>query len=540
MLRRIHASRLDLQRAFTLEDHESLAELFCWYRIYAVAEFPAAPELPAACMAMTEDPSGRVPWSTEEFRIPRIAVILAARIPNVISDVHSLRRLPERIAKWYRTYGQSLIPRSGRPPPVPVVKPGKQRQGGGVNLVGFVCGQSGLGEDVRMASAALRAAGVAHVVVDVPGGACIGAYDTSLAHLLTDRLPYRITIYCMSAFDMVTLYLARGPAFFSEQYCIGYWPWELPRFPGLWDQAYGLVDEIWAGSKFTARAYRGRGRCPVRVLPCPVVLTPVQSVPRRDLGLHDLDAFVFVYPFDVNSYLSRKNPLSLVRAFRRAFPPTQRHVALLLRVNGDPDGHPGWLELIAETSLDDRITVLTGTLERAQALGVIAACDCLVSPHRAEGFGRNIAEAILLGVPVLATAFSGCMDFLAEEEEIPFEPVAVQDGDYPFADGMWWAEPSINEMARRMREVCRIRQAGAVAMDERLSRRRLEVTNAYAPLAAGQAFARRLRVIERLGKATPITTSSPARCRGEGDCGGNEPAHRVAHHQPPDGYRLKS
>ena len=66
-----------------------------------------------------------------------------------------------------------------------------------------------------------------------------------------------------------------------------------------------------------------------------------------------------------------------------------------------------------------------------------------MSPHRAEGFGRNIAEAILLGIPVLATAFSGCMDFLAPEEGLPFEPTPLRDGDYPFGEGLWWAEPSI-------------------------------------------------------------------------------------------------
>jgi glycosyltransferase involved in cell wall biosynthesis len=497
MLRRVYTSRLDLQHAFPLQDHEGLAEFFCWYRIYAASELVAAPELPAVCMAMTESPSQRQPWATGGLQIPRIAVILAAGTPNLSSDACDLRRLPERVADWFGTYGRSLIPPPTPPPSLAVAQPGKQRRSGGVNLVGFVRGQSGLGEDVRMASAALEAAGVAHVLVDIPAGASIPQQDTSLAHLLTDRLPYDTTIYCMSAFDMVTLYLARGPAFFAEQYRIGYWPWELPRFPRLWDQAYTLVDEIWAGSKFTAHAYRGHRGCPIRWIPCPVVLPPVKPVPRGDLGLHDQDAFVFVYPFDVNSHLARKNPLSLVRAFRRAFPPAQRGVALLLRVNGDPNGHPGWLELMAESSVDDRISVLAGTLERAQALGVIAACDCLVSPHRAEGFGRNIAEAILLGIPVLATAFSGCMDFLAEEEEIPFEPVAVRDGDYPFADGMWWAEPSINEMARRMREVRRTCQASRTALDERLSQRCLEVTKAYSPLASGQNFAQRLRVIAR-------------------------------------------
>ena len=217
----------------------------------------------------------------------------------------------------------------------------------------------------------------------------------------------------MSAFDMATLYLARGPAFFSGQYRIGYWPWELPRFPVLWNDAFALVDEIWAGSSFTACSYRAHCTKPVRRLPCPVVLPQVEPVARCDLELHSENAFLSVYPFDINSYLARKNPLGLVRAFRLAFPPTDLRVALLLRVNGNPDCQPGWAEVATECAADRRITILAGTLDRQAALGVVAASDCLVSPHRAEGFGRNIAEAILLGIPVLATAFSGCTDFCA-------------------------------------------------------------------------------------------------------------------------------
>jgi glycosyltransferase involved in cell wall biosynthesis len=348
-----------------------------------------------------------------------------------------------------------------------------------------------------MASAALEAAGIPHVVFNVPAGPAVSQQDDQLTHRLTNRLPYNITMYCMSAFDMANLYLARGPEFFADQYRIGYWPWELPRFPALWKDVYSLVDEIWAGSTFTARSHRTQCTKPVRRLPCPVVIPNVKPVPRHALKLDHETAFVFVYPFDVNSHLARKNPLGLVRAFRLAFPPTDWHVALLLRVNGNPDGQPGWTEVATECAADPRITILAGTLNRQAALGVVAASDCLVSPHRAEGFGRNIAEAILLGVPVLATAFSGCMDFLAPEERLPFERTPVGHGEYPFGEGLWWAEPSVPEMARRMREVRRAREKNQAREARRLALRRSEIATKYSPFVTGKAFAARLRQIER-------------------------------------------
>jgi glycosyltransferase involved in cell wall biosynthesis len=342
-----------------------------------------------------------------------------------------------------------------------------------------------------MAAAALEAAKIPHVPLDVPAG------PAAPQKALTDLLRYDITIYCMSAFDTATLYVSHGPGFFAGQYRIGYWPWELPRFPDLWTDALTLVDEIWTGSTFTQQAYQSGNDMTVHKLPCPVVLPPVKPAPRSRLGLHDRNAFVFVYPFDVNSYLARKNPLGLVRAFRRAFPPGDNGVALLLRVNGDPNGHRGWPEIAACSAADNRITILAGTLARDRALGIVAACDCLVSPHRGEGFGRNIAEAILLGLPVLATAFSGCMDFLADEEGIRFALKPVGPGDYPFGEGQMWAEPSVGDMAKRMRAVVRAWQSDGAADEQRLLRRRSEVVAAYSPAKTGRDFARRLRQIER-------------------------------------------
>jgi glycosyltransferase involved in cell wall biosynthesis len=399
---------------------------------------------------------------------------------------------PQLVVEWYKKHGRDLIPSPTLPPaPIAAVRRGR-RQGGGVNLVGFVRGQMGLGEDVRMASAALEAAGIPHALFDVPPGPAVPQQDNSLAHRLTDRLPYKVTLYCMSAFDMATLYLTRGPAFFAGQYRIGYWPWELLRFPGLWNDVYALVDEIWTGSTFTARSYRAHCPKPVRRLPCPVVLPKAEPVPRRELRLHHADAFAFVYPFDVNSHLARKNPLGLIRAFRLAFPPRDLDVALLLRVNGNPDGHRGWAEVVAESAADHRITILAGTLDRQASLGVVAASDCLVSPHRAEGFGRNIVEAILMGIPVLATAYSGCTDFLAPEEGLPFALTPVREGDYPFGEGLSWAEPSIIEMARRMKKVRRACKRKASSLARRLTLRHSEVATAYSPLVTGKAFAKRL------------------------------------------------
>ena len=133
-------------------------------------------------------------------------------------------------------------------------------------------------------------------------------------------------------------------------------------------------------------------------------------------------------------------------------------------------------------------------LDRPDALGILASCDCLVSPHRAEGFGRNIAEAILLGLPVLATGFSGNVDFMESEELIAWTPRKLAPGEYPFGDGLWWAEPSVDDLARKMKDVYRQKvEAHNYSPVSNSRKQRFELR--HAPLSVGRRYAMRLRAI---------------------------------------------
>jgi glycosyltransferase involved in cell wall biosynthesis len=207
-------------------------------------------------------------------------------------------------------------------------------------------------------------------------------------------------------------------------------------------------------------------------------------------------AFVFTYPFDPNSYLDRKNPVALVRAFHMAFLRKDRDVALLLRVNGVLQEGSGRRKLLREIGSDQRIVVMEGTLDRSGALSLTASSDCLVSPHRAEGFGRNIAEAILLGVPVLATAFSGCNDFLAPEEGLTFNLQGVGLGQYPFGEGLLWAEPVVMDMAKKMKLMRAANRRRRCKERERLVLRARRFAEKYAPRVTGRAYVARLEGLQ--------------------------------------------
>ena len=73
------------------------------------------------------------------------------------------------------------------------------------------------------------------------------------------------------------------------------------------------------------------------------------------------------------------------------------------------------------------------------------SCDCFVSPHRSEGFGLLIAEAMMLGRPVIATDYGATAELLTPATGFPvaFRMVPVGEGDYPFAKGQSWADPDV-------------------------------------------------------------------------------------------------
>lgn len=337
----------------------------------------------------------------------------------------------------------------------------------GLNLIGFAFGELGIGEDVRMAASACEAAGIPFAVVNIHPGDYLRQGDMALEALVgngqagQDQAPYAINLFCLTAFDTVRALLERGPTLFAGRYNIGWWPWELPVWPRDWNLAFEIVDEVWAATHFTETMYKASASaahpddpCPVTWMPLPASVARVTPMPRAALGLPE-KRFLFLYVFDFNSYLARKNPFAALAAFRLAFDPADDSVGLVLKtMNSRPD-NPEWKRFVRECAKDRRITLLDTTLARGEVLGLILACDAYLSLHRSEGFGRTLAEAMLFGKPVVGTDFSGNADFLTSETGYPvkWKRRKVKAGEYPFIterDQAWWADPDIADAARQM------------------------------------------------------------------------------------------
>lgn len=336
----------------------------------------------------------------------------------------------------------------------------------GVNLIGFAFGELGIGEDVRMAAEACEAAGIPFAVVNIRAGDTLRQADQALAaHVAkgerqADDAPYAFNLFCLTAFDTARVYLERGLKLFAGRYNIGWWPWELPVWPNSWACAFDLVDEVWAATSYTYKMYSkavSTTKSSVNVLQMsmPASVARVKTITREEMGLPS-NKFLFLYVFDFNSYLARKNPFATVKAFRKAFSVTDDTVGLVFKTMNSNPRDPNWLNFRRESAKDPRITIIDRTMERGEVLGLIQSCDAYVSLHRAEGLGRTLAEAMLFGKPVIATDFSGNVDFLTKDSGFPvkWKRIPVKDGEYVFvssSDHAWWADASIVDSARAIR-----------------------------------------------------------------------------------------
>ena len=278
----------------------------------------------------------------------------------------------------------------------------------------------------------------------------------------------------------------------SRQYIVGYWPWETTVLPPEWRHAYDAVDEVWASSHFLEQVYSAESSKPVVLMPLHVrVVTPV-SMPDLD-EVFDGD-FAFLSVFDFLSRIERKNPAGTVAAFRNAFPLGIEPVRLVLKTINAERRSQDFATIRKITEGDPRIVIVDGAVSAAELCGLIDRAGAYVSLHRAEGFGRPLVEAMLLGTPVIATGWSGSADYLTEETGYPVRSNLRQVGrqEYPFAAGVW-ADPDVGHAAALMRTVYRDR-ADARRRGEHARR---QVESAYSLAAVSSRLRDRLLTIAR-------------------------------------------
>lgn len=323
----------------------------------------------------------------------------------------------------------------------------------GINLIGHIRGDFGLGESCRLVANALKASGIPFSIYNLPLNGPARETDTTWAATETMDFPYGINLIHLNPNELSNAVWQLDCRALHDRYNIAYWLWELPEFPPEWDYTFSLFDEIWTPSEFVSDAIRRRTKKPVLTIPYAIAVPQTEEKYSRNyFGLPE-DAVLYMLSYDGNSVSERKNPLGGVRAYCNAFSPDDYGVGLVIKATHAKDDDAKQIKDL----LNDypNIFWLTDSYSKVEFNSLLWSVDIYVSLHRAEGFGLVMAEAMLLGTAVIATAWSANTEFMdASTACMVHADVVALSQDYPpYHAGDHWAQPDESEAAEYMRKL---------------------------------------------------------------------------------------
>jgi glycosyltransferase involved in cell wall biosynthesis/ubiquinone/menaquinone biosynthesis C-methylase UbiE len=328
-----------------------------------------------------------------------------------------------------------------------------QQTNPGVNLIGPVEFVSGLSVSARGFAASLMHAGIPLNVipwrigfqrlrpapVDLPSREL---QPINLIHLNLDLMQDRHLL------DIPPLAEIASP----DRYNIAIVYWELAAVPSEWVDLIHRFDEIWCASSFMAHSIATVSSRPVRIVP-PAINPPSapRQLTRADFGLPQ-ERFIFAYVADAASQLGRKNPRSLIEAYAEEFAPDEGACCVIKLGYSNPYG----AETRAMRAMAARrpdIIMIDRQLGEKELSELYELIDCYVSPHRSEGLGLTILEAMNAGKPVIATPYGGVSDFVTRDtaSAISYRLIEVGPGRVPYPRHAVWADPMKSSLRSAMR-----------------------------------------------------------------------------------------
>jgi hypothetical protein len=303
-----------------------------------------------------------------------------------------------------------------------------------------------------------------------------------------------VNLICGDIAMPFTVLSKQGRELRGNAYNIGLWLWELGTFPQTWCDRFAYFDEIWAPTSFLANTFSPVS--PVPVVRVPHVLEPdgigVRERGRLRLGLHAHE-FTYAFIFNFQSGFERKNPLAVIDSFKAAFQPHENARLVIKCLNAD--FRPAHFAEMQSRAQGYPITICAGHWTAQEVEDLITACDCYVSLHRAEGVGLTISDSMAAGKPVIATGWSGNMDFMNVSNSFPVRYQLVELGrriGY-YRPNDVWAEPSLRHATEQLRYVFDHRTDAAAQG----AAAKQDIEGGYSRAAVGKVISLRLTLISQ-------------------------------------------
>ena len=360
----------------------------------------------------------------------------------------------------------------------------------GINVAGFAQSVYGIGDSTRAMWRAAQATGLPCVLINIRSPVHSNA-DVSLSEFET-RNPYRINLMTFSFDYSRRFYRDMGPRFFAGRHNIGLWYWEAERFPVRWHSSFDYYDEIWTPTEFVRKSIASVSPIPVYKITPPLNIHGREASPDRShFGLPE-NACVFLFTFDFFSTVQRKNPAAVIAAFQLAFRRDEPAVLVLKSINADQDRAAR--EELERQSRGANIVFQDTHISAPEMDSLFASADCYVSLHRSEGLGLGMAQAMYLGKPVIATNYSGNLEFMNRENSLLVDYTMTEstEEEGSYERGTRWADPNVEQAAGLMRWVYEHRSEAKTLGD----RAAVSIRRTFDPNIAAAAIIRRVREID--------------------------------------------
>lgn len=392
----------------------------------------------------------------------------------------------------------------------------------GFNLIGMASANLGLGLTTREIARVLHARGYPVCILDLDAGHGRSGKNLEFSHITVspgDDLPYAINLFVEGA-HILPHFVLHPPRnlVVDGRLNVGFIWWDLTVLPEHLRLGLEFFDVLLAGSTFVQSTMANHvPRTPILFAEHPMRLPSDIQSNRHRFGLPE-KAFIVGMGFDPHSDPARKNPFAAVEAFRLAFPKEEdRH--LVIKMSSSKGVSQKMRALIDQMQAliegDPRIHLIEVTLPYAELLALYASCDVFMSLHRSEGLGLVPLEAMLLGKPVVATAWSGNLSYMNYQNAclVSHDLIQVQDdSDFygPPTLGIQghWAEPCREHAAAWLRKL-----ADDPEFRSRMGQRAQTDARAYQSRAEQAAFADEIVALWENFNLAPLRDRSALRSR---------------------------
>lgn len=183
----------------------------------------------------------------------------------------------------------------------------------------------------------------------------------------------------------------------------------------------------------------------------------IRKIQSKQLKMNLGTKFKFLH---ISSGFPRKGIDILLEAYTRAF---SKKDTVTLIIKTFPNIHNNVVEQVKKIQQTHpecgEIILINEDLDYEFLIDLYHQCDVLVAPSRGEGFGLPMAEAMLLGLPVITTAYGGQCDFCNDENSWLINYTFKKAETHMQLDDSYWAEPDVDHLAELMQTLRNLTQA---------------------------------------------------------------------------------